>query len=266
MTDLSAEPVRPIRALLRGLDALRMLNRRDGMTVTEMAQKIRLPRTTAYRILETLRAGGWAIRDGADDRYRPSLLVRSLSDGLSDESWIARVAKPEMEELGREVLWPMGFYVLAEGKMILRSATDWQSPVALVRYATGDRAPLSTLPIGPALLAHWEKPEREALANALVEQDIVRRSLLAEADATANRGYCVRADAVEGECAIAIPVREATGPIYGVLQMRWIRTAATVDRIVDQTLPKLKAVADVMAKAAGIEHALAVADGNRRTG
>jgi len=55
------ESTRPIRALTRGLDALTMLNSRDGVTVSEVAQGIRLPRTTAYRILETLRDAGFAL-------------------------------------------------------------------------------------------------------------------------------------------------------------------------------------------------------------
>jgi len=40
------ESTRPIRALTRGLDALTVLNSRDGATVSEVAQEIRLPRTT----------------------------------------------------------------------------------------------------------------------------------------------------------------------------------------------------------------------------
>lgn len=68
MQAASQEPVRPIRALLRGLDALAVLSTSRGLTVTETARRARLPRTTAYRILETLRAGGYVARD-EHDRY-----------------------------------------------------------------------------------------------------------------------------------------------------------------------------------------------------
>jgi len=36
-----------------------MLNMRNGATVSEIAQQIRLPRTTTYRILETLTHAGY---------------------------------------------------------------------------------------------------------------------------------------------------------------------------------------------------------------
>ncbi len=81
------ESTRPIRALMRGLDALTFLNLRDGATVSEVAQEIRLPRTTVYRILETLCTTGFVFRDAADDRYRLTILVRGLSDGFDDEAW-----------------------------------------------------------------------------------------------------------------------------------------------------------------------------------
>jgi DNA-binding IclR family transcriptional regulator len=41
----------------------------NGLTVTEAARRVRLPRTTTYRVLETLRAGGYVLRDDMD-RYR----------------------------------------------------------------------------------------------------------------------------------------------------------------------------------------------------
>lgn len=69
MTMTKPEAVRPIRSLLRGLDVLEAVRSQDGLTVTEAARRVRLPRTTAYRILETLRTGGHVIRDEVD-RYR----------------------------------------------------------------------------------------------------------------------------------------------------------------------------------------------------
>jgi IclR family transcriptional regulator, mhp operon transcriptional activator len=80
------ESTRPIRALLRGLDALTMLNVRNGSTVSEIAQQIKLPRTTTYRILETLSQAGYVYRDPADDRYRVTSKVRRLAEGFHDNA------------------------------------------------------------------------------------------------------------------------------------------------------------------------------------
>src|ERR1700690_4477416 len=104
------ESTRPIPALMRGLDALTGLNVRDGATVSEVAQEIRLPRTTVYRILETLGTAGFVFRDEGDDRYRLTLKVRTLSGGFDDEAWVKQIAKPMMGELCRDIAWPVALY------------------------------------------------------------------------------------------------------------------------------------------------------------
>jgi IclR family mhp operon transcriptional activator len=138
MIEDHSEAVRPIRALLRGLEALRALNGQDGMTVTEVAERARVPRTTAYRILETLCQGGFVIRDEMDDRYRPTLAVTNLAEGAQNEAWIREGAWPLIAALGKQILWPVGIWTLTGSDLILRAATDRTSPLALNRHAARD--------------------------------------------------------------------------------------------------------------------------------
>jgi hypothetical protein len=66
------ESTRPIRALMRGLDALAVLNRRDGATVSEVAAEIRLPRTTSLsHPRDTLCASGYVFRDSGGRALPP---------------------------------------------------------------------------------------------------------------------------------------------------------------------------------------------------
>ncbi len=123
------ESTRPIRALIRGLDALAVLNLCDGATVSEVAHFIKLPRTTTYRILETLSHAGFVYRDVNDDRYRLTIMVRGLSDGFDDEAWVTEIARPFIAELGREVVWPVGIASLSGTSMLVRENTDHNSPL-----------------------------------------------------------------------------------------------------------------------------------------
>lgn len=79
------EAVRPIRALLRGLEAMAVLSCSRGLTVTETARRAKLPRTTTYRILETLRAGGYVLRD-ENDRYVIAAPVAGVETAKMDQS------------------------------------------------------------------------------------------------------------------------------------------------------------------------------------
>src|SRR5580700_7528657 len=114
------ESTRPIRALMRGLDALTVLNLRDGATVSEIAQEIRLPRTTVYRILETLCDAGFVFRDTSDDRYRLTIRVRTLSGGFEDDSWVTQIAKPFITELSHDIVWPVSVASLSGSAMMVR--------------------------------------------------------------------------------------------------------------------------------------------------
>jgi IclR family mhp operon transcriptional activator len=165
------ESTRPIRALMRGLDALTVLNLRDGATVSEVAQEIRLPRTTVYRILETLCNAGFVFRDAADDRYRLTILVRALSGGFDDEAWVTQIAKPFIHDLCREIVWPVAIATLSGTAMLVRESTDHSSPLAIERYSAGFRAPLLTTAAGRVYLANSPAPQREALIEMLARSN-----------------------------------------------------------------------------------------------
>ena len=210
------ESTRPIRALMRGLDALTVLNMRDGATVSEIAHEIRLPRTTVYRILETLCSAGFVFRDESDDRYRLTIMVRSLSEGFDDEAWVSRIAKPLIEELGREIVWPVSIATLSGTTLVVRETTDHSSPLAMDRYSAGHRLPLlssaggrvylSAVPPPSAIRSStsWRAPARRKTAwHARPRADLQR--MLAEIK---TQGYAVtsRTRRLVEEISLSVPV------------------------------------------------------------
>ena len=161
------DSTRPIRALMRGLDALTVLNLRDGATVSEVAHEIRLPRTTVYRILETLCNSGFVYRDSVDERYRLTILVRGLSEGFDDEAWVNQIARPLIHNLCAEIVWPVSIATLSGTKMMLREATDHATPLAIERYSAGFQLPLLSTAAGRAFLANCPPVQRDSLIEIL---------------------------------------------------------------------------------------------------
>ena len=246
-----SDSTRPIRALMRGLDALAVLNHHDGATVSEVATAIRLPRTTTYRILETLCEAGYVFRDPADDRYRLTIMVRSLSDGFDDEAWVSQIARPVLHELGRDVVWPVSIATLSGTSMMVRETTDHRSPLAVERYAAGFRVPLLTSAAGRAHLAWCPEQERETLVDILSrsarEEDKLARNpselgrILAEVRA---QGYAtaIRARRVSDEVSLAVPVR--TGDrVLACLSVRFSASAVPMKAAQERLLPRLSAAA-----------------------
>ena len=194
------ESTRPIRALIRGLDALTVLNLRNGATVSEVAQEIKLPRTTTYRILETLSHAG------------SSIAIQRMIDTVS-RSWFAgcptdsttkpgsrRSPRPYIYELGKEIVWPVAIASLSGTSMMVRESTDHRSPLAVERYSAGFRFPLLTSSSGRVYLAFAPTAQRDSLLEILSrstrEEDKMARNraevtkLLNEADSKAMRPPC----------------------------------------------------------------------------
>jgi IclR family mhp operon transcriptional activator len=246
-----SDSTRPIRALIRGLDALAVLNRRNGATVSEVANDIKLPRTTTYRVLETLCAAGYVFRDPADDRYRLTIMVRGLSDGFDDEAWISQVARPVLNDLGREIVWPVAISTLSGTSMMVRETTDHRSPLAVERYAAGFRVPLLTSAAGRAYLAWCPVEQREALIDILSrsarEEDKLARNqgeLERVLNEASSQGYAaaIRAKRVSDEISLAVPVRIDERVLAG-LTVRFSANAVPMKTALERFLPRLTAAA-----------------------
>jgi IclR family mhp operon transcriptional activator len=242
------DSTRPIRALMRGLDALTVLNLRDGATVSEVAHEIRLPRTTVYRILETLCNSGFVYRDSADERYRLTILVRGLSEGFDDEAWVNQIARPVIYGLCAEIVWPVSIATLSGTKMMLREATDHATPLAIERYSAGFQLPLLNTAPGRAFLANCPLVQRDALIEILArsnkEEDKPARDraellralgeIKLQGFATATR---TRRLIDEYTLSVPVPLNDRT---LAALTVRFIASALPLKAGLERFLPKLR--------------------------
>jgi IclR family transcriptional regulator, mhp operon transcriptional activator len=241
------ESTRPIRALMRGLDALTVLNMRDGATVSEVAHEIRLPRTTAYRILETLCSAGYVFRDSSDDRYRLTVRVRALSGGFDDDAWVAQIARPLIEELGREIVWPVSIATPLGTAMIVRDTSA--SPLAVERHSAGHPTPLLSSATGRVYLGFCPAAQRDTLidilARSVKEEDRLARAPRADLQRILAeirlQGYAAtsRTRRLVEEVSVSVPVM--TGErILACLTVRFSASAVPLKLALERFLPRLK--------------------------
>ncbi len=59
-----------IQSIERAATVLRLLTRRSGRGVSELASELRLPKGTVYCILRTLQAVGFVEQDGDSGKYQ----------------------------------------------------------------------------------------------------------------------------------------------------------------------------------------------------
>jgi len=242
---------RPIRALLRGLEVLHVLNQHNGATVSEVASSIDLPRTTTYRILETLCVAGYAYRAVSDDRYRLTIMVRGLSDGFDDEAWVTQIARPYIYELCRDIVWPVAVATLSGSSMLIRQTTDHQSPLAVEKRGPGFRVPILGSAAGICYLAFCPKEQRDSLLDILSKSNKDtdkgarhRKKVLDTLVETRKRGYAVshRSRRISDELSFSVPI-VAADRLLASLACRCSSTAVPEGEAVQRFVPKLREVA-----------------------
>ena len=241
------QPTRPIRALSRGLEVLAELNRRERAAIHTLSSAVGLPRTTTFRILETLRLAGFVERDPHDDCYRPTVHVRTLADGFDDEAMIAHIGKAYLPELAEEIVWPMDIATPAGSGMLVRETS--RSPLALEPGGIGDVLPMLASAAGRAYLAFSTTAVREVILDSLAHsperlaRDRPEIERILQESRAQGFGLSQRARRISQEVTLALPLR-AADRVLGTLAVRFAATAVPLRRAIDQFMPKMREVVD----------------------
>lgn len=248
-----------MRGVTRTLAVIRVLNEHNGAPVSELARLTRIPRPSLYRILEALCALGYLHRN-REEHYELTLLVRTLSDGFEDETWIRGIAEPVMAALQREIVWPTDMATFHGNAMHLRATTRRHSPLTIDTATVGLRLPMLQSATGRAYLAFCMDAERTAiLAN-------LRRSSASEdrpsrdpdyvdkiVAVTRKNGYGERHREIFNKTgAIAVPVRQGAR-VVACISISFIASALSPREAAERYLVQLQRAARTVEKRFGTE-------------
>jgi len=226
-----------IRSISRALAVLRAMNARMHSTLADLHRDTGLPKPTVYRILETLRAEGYAREVDARGSYQLTGKVRDLADGCSERLLIVDAAIPCMIGATRRVRWPLGLSTLDGDRMAVRYSTMPYSPLAYLPTTYGRRHPMTQSSVGLAYLAFCPEPERRFLLPGGAPAE-----LHAILEATRARGYAVRQPSAPGDSATcAVPVADR-GELLAVLSMTTFGSTMT-PAFQDRHIPVLRQTA-----------------------
>lgn len=245
----------PVEAVLRALDTLRHLNHVSGATVSQVARATGQARSTAYRTLKTLCYAGYAVCDPTDGLYRPSVQTQLLARGFLDEPWIRDIARPVIQKLAEELVWPITLGTLNGIKMVVRDTTDRESPLAVQRYAPGYRGGMLVTSAGIAFLAFTDEPQRSALLDILAQSndpvDAAARNLDAlkpMLDDVRRTGYAVFNRDSLNEATVSAPILVGETLPLATLSIRCIKSAMTGQAAGEKYGGKLSAAAKAIAE------------------
>ena len=201
-TSTSRNPTQ-IRSVARTLTLIEALSAHPaGATITALAAELALPKSSVFRILQTLLEFGYVRQDPTTERYALGSRFLHLAASVEHGSDVRSLARPQLvalSELTTETVHlavPVGTHMVYIDKI--------GSPRTVVMASRiGQHLPLHCSALGKAYLSAMPPDERRAVVDGLplerrTERTLADRdALLDDLETCARRGFAI--DNVENE-------------------------------------------------------------------
>lgn len=156
----SSGPAYSVPAIHRTLDIVEALVKQKALTVSKVHRQFKIPKSSAYAILQTLKSRGYVDKD-EDDQYSLSLRLFSLGSELMENLDLRKATYALLEELTKKAQLTGHIGVLDGKQVVYIEKIEVLTSVRLTTWL-GRHVDLSTSSMGKALLASL--PEKEAAA------------------------------------------------------------------------------------------------------
>jgi DNA-binding IclR family transcriptional regulator len=201
----------------------------EGASITALTAALALPRSTVYRILNTLEAHDVVQRYGSG-YYRLGRRLRTLAAHVPSgaaEIDLAALAQPFLDEVAISAGYSVKLSVLDREGVLVLAAAQGRRPYAL-GVKPGQRMPINAGAAGKLLFA-FEPPERQAdwlsrpLAAFTSRTVTDPKRLIAEAARIRRQGWAQdRGESAPSIYAFAAPIRDQAGRVLAALSIPFL--------------------------------------------
>jgi DNA-binding IclR family transcriptional regulator len=189
----------------------------EPQTVTGLSRQFGLSKATMHRLLATLRAHGFVVRDPVSARYGFGLTASRLAQQAGAGQSLTEACWPAMRWLWRTTDETVLLAVRDGDKAVVVEKLDSPRPV-LATYSLGRLMPLHAVSSGMALLSYLPEAEIEEFLAGGLERYTPHTLTTPEAvwgciHSVRRKGYAINRERLrEGVCGVAAPVRGSSDP------------------------------------------------------
>jgi len=207
-----------INSILRASGILKTFAEGKGsFTLREMAQSMKLDRSTTYRILLSLEKCGLVEKDEKSGGYSLGLGAFEIGSAYQRRADFVPIAKPFMEELALKAQETVNLAVLSGTEILYLDKVDSPRSVG-VMSKIGQRNPVYCTSLGKSLLAFQSEEEQARIIAEIEFRPLTphtitsRKEFLKEMKQIRLQGYALDRREIEEdvEC-IAAPIRNHIG-------------------------------------------------------
>ena len=233
-----------VRAVERALDILQCFANEQDMTLTEIAARVSLNKSTVHRLLATLEERGFILRNG--DKFRLGYSIWELAANLTQVDDPSQLLLPEMERLRDQLSETVSLYVMSGNDRIRIQAV--QSNQAIRRVApVGARLPLYVGASSKVLLAYAAPEQQSAVLTAEDwPESIDRYSYMEHLAEVKRQGYAISIEEREpGAAAVSVPIFGRDQQLSAALSVSGPVNRMSVDKM-QEYIPHMQAAAERM--------------------
>lgn len=229
-----------LRTVQRALDILDCFSLDDSeLSLTEIANKISLAKSTTTRLLATLEHNGFIIKNSNTLKYKLGQRLYYLGHIAAKSIEIREVARPIMKNLRNETNETVNLYILENS---LRVCYDQYEGLQSIRHLirVGAKLPLWAGASGKVLLAYQDQEfQNRIIQEALSEKRIDEKraiDLMNELEIIRQEGCgSSRNEREAGASAVAAPIFEMNGEVKSCLSV-----SGPSIRFTDQVIEKFQ--------------------------
>lgn len=205
------------QSVRRALALLRVFERgAPALGITELAARVGLHKSTAYRLAATLAAEGFLRQDPTTGRYSLGESLYRIAAGYVEQDPLLREGRPILEGLRDDCGHLASLAVLEDEQVLFVLVVESKLRVRAAAMRAGDRLPVSVSAAGKVLLADMPREQADAILRRqgmpkLAPASVTSRAELLREIARVRRDGVgsSRDEAAAGLLALAAPVRHA---------------------------------------------------------
>jgi len=247
-----------INSLNRGLTILEILLEESPMSITEMGKRLGINKSSAFRLLYTLKRKGFVEQNPETLKYSLGLRFLIFAQQVNANIDLGVIAKPFLKELNvimRETVHLAVMY----GSDVMIIAQETGMELLSIVTKIGDIEPFYCSAVGKAILAFLPQDEQNAVIDSLemekkTQNTITEKEqLIKELTKVAANGYAVDDEEFHiGVRCLGVPILDHSGRVVASLGISGPINRIRLDRI-EEYISAMKAIALRISEKLGFE-------------
>jgi DNA-binding IclR family transcriptional regulator len=239
-----------IKAAQNTFNIVEALETLDGATMSELADHLDTPKSTAHVYLKTLQDLGYVVKE--DTTYRLSLRFLKHGGYARHRLNFYQAAKPQIDELSKETGEVVDVGIEENGKRVLLYKSEGPEGVTQ-KPVTGEYTHMHMTALGKALLTTQSDERVDEIIDthglpAATQHTITDRDeLFEELEAIREQGYSVEdQERREGIRAIGVPIHDDDGGAIGAVSISGPVSKLTDERISEELLEQIRNAVNII--------------------